>query len=582
MLTLHRRRLAAAAAICLLGFGAESLLIAADGVPAERRLPPGTSLFVSAPDVAVSHERFMKTSFGQMLQDDAFIPIREEIAEWWKEQSESAEQELGIPLTDVLHLLHGEVAFAVVQPPGKDLGAVLFLEIGDHRETLETLLEKAGETLEEQSERSVESIQDTDVTTYVFNESNQEGGSGSTSYFIKDQYFVLAMAGAANSTGILEEILIRWDGEHDSTFAEEEVYRELMLKCQGDAGDEPQLRWYFSPIDLFRSAVTLPQASQGPVSPAMVMGFLPVLGLDKFKAMGGTSTMMTDEFDSVSRTFLLVNQPTSGVLKMFEFPATAQEPPRWVPAAAAGYSSTNWNLAGAYKAIEALVDFFQPPGTLATMIDQLAQVGPRVHIKEDVINGLTGRIQTLGELRADVDLNAAAAQPMVFALEVSNEAAMVELLDRVAATLDDNLKMREFRDVKIYEAEIPNFQGPSQSMGVAVARGQLFFATDVELLEGYLRDDGAAEPLANSADYRRVASHFPGQTSVVSFGRPAAQLKPVYEMFRSGQIGAMIPQIDFSKLPEFDTVAHYFNLTGAYAVPSDGGALFVQFGLHRE
>lgn len=524
----------------------------------------------------------MKTSFGQMLQDEAFGPVKEDLKAWWEEKSDAAEQELGIPLADVLALLHGEVAFAVVQPPGKDLAAVFFVEIGEHRATLEALLEKAGEAMEEQAERSVESIEQTDVTTYLFDESDEGGGSGSTSWFIRDEHFVLVFAPAAQSPGIVQEILIRWDGEHESTFAEEETYRELMLKCQGDAAEEPQVRWYFSPIDLFRSIVTLPQATQGPVSPAMVMGFLPVLGLDKFEAMGGTSTMMTDEFDSVSRTFLMVSQPTSGVLKMFEFPATAQEPPRWVPAQAAGYSSTNWDLAGAYRALEALVDFFQPPGTLATMIDQLAQVGPRVHIKDDVINGLTGRIQTLGELRPDVDLEGAAAQPMVIALEVANEAAMAELVDRVAATLDDNLEMREFRDAKIYEAEIPNVQGASQSMGVTVARGQLFVTTDVELLEGYLRDDGATEPLVNSADYRRVAAHFPGQTSMLSFGRPAAQIKPVYEMLRSGPLGEMMPQVDFSKLPEFDTIAHYFNLTGSYAVPQDGGALIVQFGLHRE
>ncbi len=582
MLISQRRRVVALAALCLFGLGAQTLLVAAERVPAERRLPPGTTVFVSVPDAVVFHERFSKTSFGQMLQDEAFGPLREDLAEWWDEVSQDAEADLGIPPAKLLGLLHGELAFAVVQPPGKDLGAVLMIGFGENRETLDTLLEKARGELEEQAERSVESIQETDVTTYLFDESDQGNGTGSLSYFIKDQSFVLAFAGANGSTGIAEEILLRWDGEHDRTFADEEVYSTLMLKCQGDSADEPQMRWYFSPIDLFRGIVSLPQASQGPIQPAMIMGFLPVLGLDKFKAVGGTSTLMTDEFDAVSRTFLAVDQPTSGILKVFEFPATNQQPPRWVPATASAYSSTNWDIEGAYEAIEALVDFFQPPGTLGTLIDQLAQVGPQVHIKDDVIDALTGRIQTLGETRTDADVQAT-AQPMVFAFELSNEEGMADVLDRIAATLDDNLQTREFRDAKIYEAEIPNFQGgPPQSMGMTVARGQLFFATDVELLETYLRDDGGDETLAESSDYRRVASHFPAETSMMSFQRPAAQLKPVYEMFRSGQLDAMFPQIDFSKLPEFDQISHYFNLTGSYAVPEDGGALFVQFGLHGD
>ncbi|MBX3440634.1 MAG: hypothetical protein KF861_24295, partial [Planctomycetaceae bacterium] len=293
MLTLHRGQAAAAAVFCLIAWGTPSMLTAADAPPAERRLPTGTSVFASVPDANSARERFLETSYGQMLSDDAFGPIREEIAAWWEEKSENTEKDLGIPPAELLNLLHGELAFAVVQPPGKDLGVVFFVEFGEHRDTLETLLEKARGTLEEQAERSVDSVQDTEVTTYMFDESDEGNGRGSMSYIIKDEHFVLVFAGAENSKGVMEEILLRWDGEHDQCFAEDPLFRELMLKCQDPGGLPPQFRWYFSPIDLFRAVVTMPQANQGPVSPAMVMGFLPVLGLDKFKAVGGTSTLKT-------------------------------------------------------------------------------------------------------------------------------------------------------------------------------------------------------------------------------------------------------------------------------------------------
>lgn len=582
MLTLQRRQVVAAAALCLVAWGSQVQSVGAEGVPAERRLPQGTTVFLSVPDVTAAKEQFMRSSFGQMMQDDAFKSIREECDQWWAEKSKEAQDELGIPPAELLNLLDGELAFAVVQPPGKDIGGVLMIEFGEHRETLDALLEKARGELEDQAERSVETVQDTEVVTYLFDESDQGNGRGSTAYFIKDEYLVLAMADGTASVGILEEVLLRWDGEHPQTLADQDVYSTVMLKCQSGS-EEPHVRWYFNPIELLRSALnSMPQAGQMPIQPAMISGMLPVLGLNNFKGVGGTVTIMTDEFDSVSRTFMVVDQPTSGLLKIFEFPATSQQPPQWVPATTASYASMNWDVTGAYKAIEALVDFFQPPGTLATMVDQLSQVGPQIHIKDDVIDALTGRIQTLGELRSDVDLQAAATQPVVIAFEVSNEEKMAGVLERVSASLDEKLETREFRDVKIYESEIPNFQGGRpQSMGMCVARGQLFFATDVELLEGYLRES-ADETLANSADYRRVASHFPGKTSYMSFQRPAAQLKPVYEMIRDGQLEAMIPEIDFSKLPEFDKIAHYFNLTGSYAVPADGGAMYVQFGLHRD
>ncbi|MEZ6052722.1 MAG: hypothetical protein R3C02_15255 [Planctomycetaceae bacterium] len=581
MLTMQRRRMISVAALCLCVWGMEPALKAAEGVPAERRLPQGTTVFLSVPNAVEAYEQFQKTSFGRLLQDEALQPVREEIEAWCEELSEKAQDELGLPPSDLLNLFHGEIAFAVVQPPAKDLGVVLLMDFGDHRETLDALLEKAEEALEdEDGERSAETLHDTEVTVYTFeNEDADEDEEPSTLvYCIKDQYLV-----ASSSIDIVDEVLSRWDGEADRSFADDETYSRLMQKCESGESEHPQVRWYLAPIDLFRSVASIPQANSGPVPLSMVMGFLPVLGIDKIEAVGGTATMMTEEYDTVTRTYLALDQPTTGVLKMFEFPATDQQPPRWVPSTASAYSSMNWDIAGAYKAVETLVDFFQPPGTLANLVDQLSQTGPMIHIKDDVIDSLTGRIQFLGEVREDVDVSDAAIQPMALALTLSNEDRMKDVLDRLSAAVGDGVTTREFLDVTIYEAEVPNFQGGEpQMMGVAVARGQFFFATDVQLLENYLRDDGASEPLANTNDYRKVASHFPGQTSIMAFSKAAAQIRPYYEMFRSGAIGDAIEEVDFSKLPEFDEIAHYFSLNGSYAVPDDGGALFIGFSLHAD
>ncbi|MCA9078538.1 MAG: hypothetical protein KDA93_26160 [Planctomycetaceae bacterium] len=589
MLTLQRR-IVSVAALCLCAWGMDSTLNAAEGIPAERRLPQGTTVFFSVPNALEAYNEFQKTSMGRLLQDESLQTVREEIEDWWAKVSEDAEDDLGLPPSELLKLFHGEIAFAVVQPPAKDLvvqppakdlGVVLLMDFGDNRETLDALLERAQEALEEEDgERSVETIQETEVTIYSFvdEDADDDDEPSTLVYCIKDQYLV-----ASSSVDIVDELLTRWDGEADGSFADDTTYSRLMQKCQAGESADPQVRWYVAPIDLFRSIASMPEANQGQVPLSMVMGFLPVLGIDKIHAVGGTATLMTDEYDTVSRTYLALDQPISGVLKIFEFPAVDQQPPRWVPDTASAYSSVNWDIEGAYKAVETLVDFFQPPGTLANLVDQLAQAGPMIHIKDDVIDSLTGRIQFLGDVREDTATSDAAVQPMAFALELSNEDTMKDVLDRIATSLDDNVETREFRDVTIYEAEMPNFQGGDpQMMGIAVARGQFFFATDVQLLESYLRDDGAGEPLANSADYRRVASHFPGQTSMMSYSKASGQVRPYYEMLRSGWLGDQIEDIDFSQLPEFDKIAHYFSLNGSYAVPDDGGALFIGFTLHNE
>ncbi len=586
MLTMQRR-IVGVAALCLCAWGMESTLHAADGVTAERRLPQGTTVFFSVPNAVEAYQQFQKTSYGRLLQDKALQPVREEIEEWWSEVSQDAQKELGLPPSELLKLLHGEIAMAVVQPPGKDLGVVMLMDFGDHRETLDKLIEKAEAAIEdEDGERSVETLHDTEVTVFSFvdedaDEDAEEDAEPSTLvYCIKDQYLV-----ASSSLDIVDEVLGRWDGELDGSFADDDTYSRLMEKCQAGESANPQARWYIAPIDLFRSIASIPEANSGPVPLSMVMGFLPVLGIDKLQAVGGTASMMTDEYDMITRTYLALDQPISGVLKIFEFPAIDQQPPRWVPASASAYSSINWDIKGAYKAVETLVDFFQPPGTLGNLVDQLAKQGPMIHIKDDIIDSLTGRIQVLGEVRENLEVSESPVQPMAFALELSNEDGMKDVLTRVAAALADNVESREFQDVTIYEAEMPDFQGTGgdpQKMGVAIARGQLFFSTDVQLLESYLRDDGGGEPLANSADYQRVASHFPNQTSIISFGKAADQMRPYYEMIRSGWIGDQIEDVDLSKLPEFEEISHYFGLNGSYAVPEDGGALFIGFSLHNE
>lgn len=568
------------AALCLLVLGASR--VQADDISAARRLPPGVLLYLSVPDAVDLKDRFMESNFGQMLQDDALDDFRAQFADTWQQASDEVQEEIGLSIAELTALLHGDATLAVVQPPGRSLGGVVMLEFGEHRDTLDTILEKARQGAKKDgATRTVETVEDTEVTVFTRPEEGEDdGGPDKIAYFIKDQHLVI---GIGSNIDLLQDVLIRWDGEHSQTFADDEIFSTIMRNCHPSEAENSQFQWYFSPIDMFRSVAMLPQANQGGISPAMALGFLPALGLDKFKAIGGASAIGTEEFDSVTHTFVYVNQPTSGLVKFFEFPAVRQSPPDWVPADVSAYTSANWDISGAYEAVEAIVDFFQPPGTLANAINQLAQQGPRIHVKDDIVDSLSGRFQMFGEMPDDT--SADSVQPGVFALELRDEAKVADVLMRVAEFSQGNLKTRDFRGSTIYEMDLPNLQGGvPQSMGVTVAKGQLFIATDVQLLESYLRIDVADEPLANSTAWRRVSSHFPNETSIIGFGRPASQIEPLYEQLRSGELDEVTDdvEIDFSTLPEFERLAGYFTTTGSYAVPAENGALFVNFSLRRD
>ena len=147
----------------------------ADDVAAEQRLPPGVLGFFSVPDVVDMKDRLMESSFGQMLQDDSLTEFKAQFQDKWDDASKDLEEKLGVSMSDLLGLADGEVTLAVLQPPGQPIGVVALLDFGDNRATLDTLIEKAREKLEELgAARTVETVNDTEVTVFT-NESVEDG-----------------------------------------------------------------------------------------------------------------------------------------------------------------------------------------------------------------------------------------------------------------------------------------------------------------------------------------------------------------------------------------------------------------------
>src|SRR5690606_8407231 len=127
--------------------------------------------------------------------------------------------------------LHGDATLAVVQPPGRSLGAVAMLEFGEHRDTLDTILAKARQEAEKDgATRTVETVEDTEVTVFTRPEGDDEegGGPGTIAYFIKDLHLVISFG---SNIDLLQDVLIRWDGEYGQTFADDEIFSTIMRNC---------------------------------------------------------------------------------------------------------------------------------------------------------------------------------------------------------------------------------------------------------------------------------------------------------------------------------------------------------------
>lgn len=549
----------------------QGLRAAEDAVPTDRLLPPDVSVYLSIPSVDDLKTRFVQTALGKLAQDSAFEPFKQELAEMAGKFAGEVEANLGLALKDIANVPSGEVAFALLTPPGKKMAGVLFLDFGDNEKTVDALLEKAEKGLEENGATNEdEEINGAKVTVWTFKGAGD--GPNKLVYFSKDSMLV-----ATSDLDSAKAVLARWDGKHSDTFADNDSYNLILEKCATD-DEDGLLVWYVNPMGLAQSlisqiAATNPQA-------ALAVGFFEPIGINSIKGIGGSFDMATETFDSVSKTFIIVEQPTKGLLNVFQFPAIDQRPPTWVSSNATAWFSLNWDIVGAYTAVETMVDMFRGPGQFAGMIDQIAEQegGPKIHLKKDVIDVISGRIQVVMESikqKGDEGKD----DRVVVALGLKDAKKFQGTLSKITKTPGFPGKTREFKGGTIYEFEVPDFSGSLEPKmaGLAIGKDQLLFSNDVKAIEAMLRGDTDGDALVDSTGYKQIEEHLPRKTSMVSYSRSDSQLESLWDMAKNGQAALVMPDIDFSKLPEFDVVRKYLSPSGSYSVPDKKGVLFVSF-----
>uniref|UniRef100_UPI0026186425 hypothetical protein n=1 Tax=uncultured Gimesia sp. TaxID=1678688 RepID=UPI0026186425 len=368
-------------------------------VQAAQRIPADSLLYFSIPDVETLGEKWSQCSMGQMTHDAAFADLKKDLIKQIEKFSEKFEEETDLSLSNVLSIPSGEVSFAFVKSESNKFGGLAFMEYGESGEILEKILAKVEESLDKKgAKRSILSVDGTKVIVYSFGDDAEEGPvkiplEKKFAYFLKDKTFV-----ASNDDKILESVLAKWDGQDQGTLSSKKEYQYIIDKCV-DPTAPAVMHWYMNPIGALQSVLTV--ASRINPQVGMVQGFLPALGITNLKAVGGASYLATKEYDSISKTFTFVEMPTSGVIDMFKCPAVAQQPPVWVSDKVSSYYSINWGISSAYDSIETLFDGFQGrPGALAAIIDELADNpdGPKVHIKKDIVDNMSGRIQVATEI----------------------------------------------------------------------------------------------------------------------------------------------------------------------------------------
>jgi hypothetical protein len=541
---------------------------AAQAVSSTKVLPSDVYLYFSIPSVAELKSRFEKTSFSKIVKDPAFGEFVGQLEEYYEKASREFEKETQLKLKDLLDLPTGEVSFAVMKPPRGQVAAVAFLDFGKSEDLVDQLLSKLEDALDKENvARKVQEFKNTRIVVYTFPGAAEEKGpiKPEFSYFIKDTQFVVS-----NEVSALESVLTNWGGEADRSFANNRIFKHIMEKCKpGDA--EPLFQWFLNPIEALKAGVTV--AAEGNPQAMMVMGFLPLLGLNDFRGMGGAGDWATGGYEGISKTMMYVDQPPQGLLNLFRFPATDLAPPQWVGAKTQAYAGMNWDVEAAYEAVETLVDTFQGAGALDRIIDDLAERegGPGFHLKKDVLDQLSGRFYMVNQ---GVESLEQAVPKLMFSVGVRNTKTMQDFVAKIIKTQGVPAKTRNFRGETIVE-----FDAGQATVGLCVFNNSILISSDISQLEAVVRGDRAQQALADSPEYRMVTKSYPQKTSILSFQQSDDQVKILFEAARKGELGNADIPVEakdlLSKLPPFEAIQKYLPLSGSYAVPDENGVIFV-------
>lgn len=569
---------------------------AADAIPSERRLGNDVVAFFSIHNISELKTAWEKTQLGQLVKDKELAPFLAQFEGQWTKLTEQFESEVGLPLTSVLNIPHGEFSLAVVHTAGKQMGVVAFMDFGDQREAVDKLIEKATTAIEAEgrTKRTEENVDGTEVVIYEMEVADADGDADENAtkkpknpnglaYFLKDTHLVVG-----SRMDIMKAVLTRWDGQHERIFADKLAFKHIKERCRGENAEvASQMIWYVDPIGLFKGGLAM--ANAGPTETGIALGFLPSLGLDKVKGFGGTLDMGTDNFDMVTRTLIYLDNPPSGVLNAFQFPKKNQTPPKWVEADVSTYAALNWDLAETYNTVETLYETFLGAGSFGKVIDELAEQedGPKIHIKNDIVDHLTGGIVFVGRVPEQADL--AVGERYLIGLELKDEAPVKKILDKLADLEGFPGTVRDFEGEKILEFSEEDADEEAMTpfkLGMAVTKQHFFFATHVAELESLLRSNADRESLADSEAYKIIAKQFPDQTSSLGFQRSDAQLKMLYDALKSGALTEALDQDDFqldtSTLPEFEVLKKYFKPSGGYMVPDEKGWFMLSFSLKSD
>ena len=566
MKTQHTSRVVTFLSTLALFSAIASSIAIADEVPTfSRRLPDSVAAHIAIPDALVLRERLPNCSWGRLLNDPLVADFRDNlVGQILASIDASVQLPDGVSAEDLFNLDVGEITLTVLNPVNGNLPVVFSVDAAGSADTISSLVdETVAASVKQGWTRSAVEHAGTSITVLKGGvASKAESAASVRAVFQRDGHVVVA-----NSVDALKQVLDRWSGSVQGAFAANPTLNQIQ-RVTMKPGREPALFWYLDPVGA--TASILSQGATSNPTAGMALSRLPKLGLTSFQGVGGTIDFATGAHDTVTKIAGVVKQPVSAAMALVQFPPTNLTPPEWVPNDVDSCMMLNWDTQSAYSGAEQMADEFLGPGGLANALEVLStKTDPPIHIKNDILDGLTGKVMIL---QSKAGSNSGKGNATLLAVSLKDpqkfEGIVRQLIDQPGSKAGSRT---------VGATTVAVYDGKKSSTHIAVAHGVLLVGSDTVLLDKVINSAGG-DHLVESAHFRQLSANIPAAKSLFAIQRPIGQLEVAYGILKTG--GVAVPEgIDLKLLPTFDKIQHHFLPTATWAAPTADGFQYVSFSL---
>jgi len=596
-------------------------VISSQPVQAERPtapnlLPYNTVVYLRVDDFPALGDDFQRTSFGRIRNDASVAPLVDRLYNEFINAFPQIEDELGVTVEDLLELPTGEVAISLaVTDTGRPMFAFI-ADVGENVDTAKKLMERAEfEHINNAGELSTELIGETEVTLFA-----NPGDDDDVYSFIKDETVVLC-----SSELMATHLVSVWEGtatEADRTLADNRKFTDIMRNSTGTDDYQPQISFYADPLTLIKST------TQDNFQVQAAMALLPTLGVDGFKAVGGSIIVAPPGFDTMAHFHLSLGSPRRGVFNLLTFGEGDMTPEDWVSNEVMNYNTIYWDLEQSYTELTKIVDSILGAGYFENQVEENVNTPVGINLQEDVIAHFGGRLTMIQQL---VDAEKLNGNSLGIGIKLKDSEVFAEFLDTLITEKAPFITKKSHNGVTYYQPpngprpgsgspnvnppnapqNIPqqntvrqnfrsNFRIPTPTFAIigdtlVLADSELVIFSSIDTMQGQ------GDRLADADDFKIIAEAIKSQTgetqpSALSFNRPEQGLKFIYDLALGDQaqsaLQAGAENDDFLRtlnsafqdhpLPPFEEISKYMAPAGGVLFNRPTGPHYLSFSMNPE